>query len=50
MRIHSQVGEGTTMCIYLPCHYGAAEGAESLPDLADAPRAGCRIKEFIAAP
>jgi PAS domain S-box-containing protein len=39
VRIYSEVGQGTTMCIYLPRHYGAAEGAESLPDLADAPRA-----------
>jgi PAS domain S-box-containing protein len=39
VRIYSEVGQGTTMCIYLPRHYGAAEGAENLPDLASAPRA-----------
>ena len=39
VRIYSEVGEGTTMCIYLPRHYGEAEGAEGLPDLASAPRA-----------
>jgi hypothetical protein len=39
VRIYSEVGQGTTMCIYLPRHYGDAEGAESIPDLASAPRA-----------
>ncbi|WP_308445179.1 PAS domain-containing protein [Methylobacterium tardum] len=39
VRIYSEVGQGTTMCIYLPRHYGDAEGAEGLPDLASAPRA-----------
>nr|WP_245931058.1 PAS domain-containing protein [Methylobacterium radiodurans] len=39
VRIYSEVGQGTTMCIYLPRHYGDAEGTESLPDLASAPRA-----------
>ena len=39
VRIYSEIGQGTTMCIYLPRHYGAAEGGETLPDLADAPRA-----------
>ena len=39
VRIYSEVGQGTTMCIYLPRHYGDAEGVESLPDLASAPRA-----------
>ncbi|WP_244537541.1 PAS domain S-box protein [Methylobacterium sp. yr596] len=39
VRIYSEVGQGTTMCIYLPRHYGEAEGAESMPDLASAPRA-----------
>ncbi|GJD55592.1 PAS domain S-box protein [Methylobacterium dankookense] len=39
VRIYSEVGQGTTMCIYLPRHYGVAEGAEGLPDLASAPRA-----------
>ncbi|BAU88798.1 PAS/PAC sensor hybrid histidine kinase [Methylorubrum populi] len=39
VRIYSEVGEGTTMCIYLPRHYGETEGDEGLPDLAGAPRA-----------
>ncbi|WP_373866709.1 PAS domain-containing protein [Methylobacterium oxalidis] len=39
VRIYSEVGQGTTMCIYLPRHYGEAEGDEALPDLAGAPRA-----------
>ncbi|GJD55733.1 PAS domain S-box protein [Methylobacterium dankookense] len=39
VRIYSEVGQGTTMCIYLPRYYGDAEGFDSLPDLAAAPRA-----------
>lgn len=39
VRIYSEVGEGTTMCLYLPRYYGKAEGEVALPDLADAPRA-----------
>ena len=39
VRIYSEVGQGTTMCIYLPRHYGEADGAEAAPDLAGAPRA-----------
>ena len=39
VRVYSEVGEGTTMCIYLPRHYGDAEGDEAMPDLAGAPRA-----------
>ena len=39
VRVYSEVGQGTTMCIYLPRHYGQAEGDEAMPDLADAPRA-----------
>jgi PAS domain S-box-containing protein len=39
VRIHSQVGQGTTVCIYLPRHYGevmqqtACETIEALPTL-----------------
>jgi PAS domain S-box-containing protein len=40
VRIYSEIGEGTMVCIYLPRHHGAAEIAEVLPALADAPRAG----------
>ena len=39
VRIYSEVGEGTTICIYLPRHYGEAEDDATLPDLAGAPRA-----------
>jgi PAS domain S-box-containing protein len=39
VRIYSEVGQGTTMCLYLPRHYGAAEEPEAAPDLAAAPRA-----------
>ena len=39
VRIYSEVGDGTTMCLYLPRHYGPAEGADRVPDLSDAPRA-----------
>jgi len=40
VRIHSEAGHGTTVCLYLPRHLGDAEEAESAPDLAGAPRAG----------
>ncbi|MCJ2043185.1 PAS domain S-box protein [Methylobacterium sp. J-078] len=39
VRIYSEIGEGTTMCLYLPRHYGEAEGADALGSLGDAPRA-----------
>nr|USU30074.1 PAS domain S-box protein [Methylobacterium sp. OTU13CASTA1] len=39
VRIYSEVGQGTTLCLYLPRHYGQAEAAETPADLADAPRA-----------
>ena len=38
-RIYSEVGKGTAVCVYLPRHLGAAEIAQEMPDLADAPRA-----------
>ena len=38
-RIHSQVGQGTTVCLYLPRHLGEAETAELDFELANAPRA-----------
>ena len=39
VRIYSEIGEGTNVCVYLPRHFGIAE--ESGPDLelSDAPRA-----------
>jgi PAS domain S-box-containing protein len=39
VRIYSEVGQGTTMCLYLPRHYGDAQLVESGADLSDAPRA-----------
>ena len=36
VRIYSEVGEGTTMCLYLPRHYGDAEAAEGLTRRPDA--------------
>ncbi|MGI4795345.1 MAG: PAS domain-containing protein [Janthinobacterium lividum] len=38
-RIHSKLGQGTTVCLYLPPHMGEAVEAEKQPILADAPRA-----------
>ncbi len=40
VRIYSEVGHGTTMCLYLPRHPGAEDTAGTTPELADAPRAG----------
>ncbi len=40
VRIYSEPGEGTMVCLYLPRHRGKAEGVEAMPDLADAPRTG----------
>ncbi len=31
VRIYSEVGEGTTMCLYLPRHYGEADANEAAP-------------------
>ena len=39
VRIYSEVGLGTTMCLYLPRHYGEAENPDAVPDLSQAPRA-----------
>jgi PAS domain S-box-containing protein len=39
VRIYSEVGQGTTMCLYLPRHYGAEEAAEDPAQLSGAPRA-----------
>jgi PAS domain S-box-containing protein len=39
VRIDSEVGQGTTLCLYLPRHYGDAAAPDVQPDLADAPRA-----------
>ena len=39
VRLCSEVGQGTMVCIYLPRHLGKADTAEDVPELADAPRA-----------
>ncbi|WP_239506707.1 ATP-binding protein, partial [Proteus mirabilis] len=39
VRIYSEIGQGTTVCLYLPRHHGDVSAAGDLPDLADAPRA-----------
>ena len=39
IRIHSAVGRGTTMRLYLPRHMGEAEGDSASPELVAAPRA-----------
>ncbi len=39
VRIYSEVGEGTNVCVYLPRHFGAAEEAPPEVELSDAPRA-----------
>ena len=39
VRIRSEAGRGTTVCLYLPRHLGEAEQAESPPAVAEAPRA-----------
>ncbi len=39
VRIHSEVGKGTTVCLYLPRHAGDAVDPERAAELRDAPRA-----------
>ncbi|MGI4796415.1 MAG: PAS domain S-box protein [Janthinobacterium lividum] len=38
--IHSKLGQGTTVCLYLPHHLGRVDTVEALPDVSDTPRAG----------
>jgi CheY-like chemotaxis protein len=40
VRIYSEVGRGTTVCLYLPRHHGQEGGPESPAGLGEAPRAG----------
>ncbi len=40
VRIHSEIGQGTMVCLFLPRHAGEAEAAEVPAGLSDAPRAG----------
>ncbi|WP_232481104.1 PAS domain-containing sensor histidine kinase [Roseomonas sp. KE2513] len=39
VRIYSEVGHGSNICLYLPRHLGADEADDLLPELAQAPRA-----------
>ncbi|HEX8417826.1 MAG TPA: PAS domain S-box protein, partial [Methylobacterium sp.] len=39
VRIYSEIGEGTTLCLYLPRHYGATDIPDVQADLGNAPRA-----------
>jgi len=39
VRIDSEPGRGSLVCLYLPRYVGEAEGADTLPDLTRAPRA-----------
>ena len=39
VRIYSEVGNGTTVCLYLPRHLGETDSPELAPELADVPRA-----------
>ena len=39
VRIHSEVGRGTTVSLYLPRHLGAADTVQAPSELVDAPRA-----------
>ena len=39
VRIYSEIGEGSNICIYLPRHFGPADESEAQPDLSDVPRA-----------
>ncbi len=39
VRIYSEIGQGTTVCLYLPRYLGEADSAELPPEMVDAPRA-----------
>jgi CheY-like chemotaxis protein len=39
VRVYSELGNGSLVCLYLPRYVGDAEGADVLPDLTHAPRA-----------
>ena len=40
VRVCSEVGQGTTMCLYLPRHHGPENGVEAAAEPDAAPRAG----------
>jgi signal transduction histidine kinase len=39
-RIHSEVGQGTTLCLYLPRHHAAADPLGAMEERTEAPRSG----------
>jgi PAS domain S-box-containing protein len=39
VRIYSEVGQGTTVCVYLPRHYGEVDRDDAVTRFAEAPRA-----------
>jgi len=39
VRIYSEVGQGTTMCLYLPRHHGQVDAADASAELTEAPGA-----------
>ncbi len=39
VRVYSEVGQGTTMCLYLPRHHGQVDDADASAELTEAPRA-----------
>ncbi len=40
VRIYSEIGQGTTVCLYLPRHAGEAEAPKDVAELTSAPHAG----------
>lgn len=40
VRVYSEVGQGTTMCLYLPRHHGPRDESEAPSEAAEAPRTG----------
>ncbi len=40
VRIYSEVGQGTTVCLYLPRYYGEEDSAEAAAEFGEAPCAG----------
>ena len=39
VRVYSEIGQGTTMCLYLPRHYAGKDEADASAEPAEAPRA-----------
>src|SRR5881392_3679746 len=40
VRVYSEVGQGTTMCLYLPRHYGSKDASEAPAETLQLPRTG----------